>query len=167
MKHEDSCTLGGDHYGPCAETSREVWVEHPETGAILWRAPCTLETMRAVREEAIAQAWRLRGFPLIRHHARWTDAVEFPIPVREATPRGDLILSLPWGEYGLVARRDERTDSPPVTLYGRINRGAYGVAWHFQPSHIVYEDKTRSEWLGCYPRDLNPVEDFAADQGAP
>lgn len=172
--HTPSCKLAQDHYGPCSEHEHECWVEHPATGEILWRMQLPdsvdygtpgweayADASSACRQAAVEAAIRLGGYPMIRHHSKWTDAVTFPIRVREATLRGDLILTLPWGEYVLEARRDDKTDALPTQIYGRVCRGNHGVAWCFQPSHVTYSDGSRSEWLGCYPRDLAPFANAA------
>ena len=102
------------------------------------------------------------------------------IRVSEITERGDLLLTLPFGDFVLPSKRARRgdltdqittafggqvtglgvagddTDSPPVILNARIYEE--NGKWFAQPSWIKYADGTDSGFLGCYPRLITPTE---------
>lgn len=176
--HLNYCKLDPNHYGPCSADEHEYFVTNPQ-GAVVWRQALPPDppysdapdsdyqrvykpARDAARQACLDAAFRLGGLPSIRHHARFTDSVDWPIECREITERGDLALTLPVGVFRLEARRENGTDSPPVKIHGRVSRNVSlngGAPYWFQPASVEYADGTRSGFLGSYPRDIFPLED--------
>lgn len=195
--HED-CALKPDHYGPCAPTEAEYYVVD-DSGKVLWRQ-ARPEFARysddpesvfqqsykpandAARQACIEAAFKLGFLPLVRHHSGWTDAVEWPIEVKEIEPYGDVVLTLPMGRYRLAARRARKGETTshvtvgegmfawgeratddvpePVSVHGRVIKYEYSPSgYSFQTSHFTYADGTHSGFLGMYPVDILKVEE--------
>lgn len=155
------------------------------TGEILWatRIPSLEDGQEAYESSAqalLTKAQELRGVPWRYLHEGWQECFSFDIPVTEETPRGDLLLQLPWGVYRLHARRPEKgqdihvvstspgmigfggtageNDSPPVSISGCLRPPKEGFpGWRFQPADITYENGLTSGYLGSAPLDLVEV----------
>lgn len=136
-----------------------------------------------------ARAYELHGLAYERRNENWKESVHTSFRCEE-TPDGEHVrVFSPVGSFLLAARRARAGDyktslvvsatmtgygahavedqtSLPVRLHGRLNEPVDRYSdWTFQPGHFQYEDGTRSDFLGLYPRKIT-LEDQDPSSGA-
>jgi hypothetical protein len=159
----------------CTVTNPEFQVKDHQ-GQILWR----ISEHEDSRDLAIQNAYELQGVPWLYRHDHWQEIMSYSIPVTEETPRGNLLLQLPWGVYRLKALRAREgqvahvfsivpgcegwgetaglNDAVPVTLNGRLLAPSeHCDHCRVQPFSVTYADGEHSGYLGSPCLTLEPV----------